>query len=306
VLGINLIYFVNLRIASMGDEAWNIDRGWRYMLASGTLPAVLFFLLLLFVPESPRWLTVNGRKEEALDILTKVNGSELAPTVYKEILETVQNETGTLKELFKPGLRMAMLVGVFLAFFCQITGINSIIFYAPEIFKSAGFGAASAFLQTVIIGVVNTVFTFIAIWLIDKAGRRALLLWGVTGMIICLLAIGLCYHYHFFSGPWLLICILGYIASFASSLGAVPWVLISEIFPTKIRGVAMSFATVVLWVGVLLITQLTPVMLEKLGGARTFFLFMVNAVILLVFTWKKIPETRQRSLEEIEKSWTQH
>ena len=306
VLGINLIYFVNLRIAALGDQAWNVETGWRYMLASGVLPALLFFLLLFFVPESPRWLTAKGRREEALAILTKVNGPELAPVVYNEIAETVQQETGTLKELFRPGLRMAMGVGVILALFSQITGINAIIYYAPEIFKSAGFGAESALVQTVIIGMINTLFTFIAIWLIDKAGRRTLLLWGVAGMIVCLFGVGLCYYYQFFKGPWLLICILGYIASFASSLGPVPWVIISEIFPTKLRGVAMSFATVILWVGVLLITQLTPVLLEKLGGAFTFWLFMVNAIILILFTWKMIPETRGRTLEEIEKSWTRH
>lgn len=304
VLGINLIYFVNLRIAALGDQAWNVETGWRYMLASGVLPAILFFLLLFFVPESPRWLTAKGRREEALAILTKVNGLELAPLVYKEITETVQQETGTLKELFRPGLRMAMWVGVILALFSQITGINAIIYYAPEIFKSAGFGAESALVQTVIIGVINTLFTFIAIWLIDKAGRRTLLLWGIAGMIVCLFGVGLCYYYQLFKGPWLLICILGYIASFASSLGPVPWVIMSEIFPTKIRGVAMSFATVILWVGVLLITQLTPVLLEKLGGAFTFWLFMFNAIILILFTWKMIPETRRRTLEEIEKSWT--
>ena len=304
VLGINLIYFVNLRIAAMGDETWNIDSGWRYMLASGVLPALLFLLLLFFVPESPRWLIARDRKGEALDILKKVNGEEAAPVVYNEIADAVQHETGTLKELFKPGLRMAMLVGAFLALFCQITGINAIIYYAPEIFKSAGFGAESAFKQTVIIGVINTLFTFIAILFIDRAGRKALLLWGITGMIICLLAIGACYYFQFFSGPWLLICILGYIASFACSLGPVPWVIMAEIFPTKTRGVAMSFATVVLWVGVVLITQLTPILLEKLGGAFTFWLFMVNAIILLVFTWNRVPETRQRTLEDIEKSWT--
>jgi len=273
-------------------------------LASGMLPAVLFLVLLLFVPESPRWLTAKGRKDEAMDILKKVNGEETASVVHKDILDALRLETGTLKELFKPGLRMAMLVGVFLALFSQITGINAIIYYAPEIFKNAGFGTESAFKQTVIIGVVNTLFTFLAIWLIDKAGRRALLLWGVTGMIVCLLAVGGCYYFQFFRGPWLLICILGYIACFASSLGPVPWVIMAEIFPTRNRGVAMSFATVVLWVGVLLITQLTPILLEKLGGAFTFWLFMVNSIILLVFTWKKIPETRQRTLEDIEKSWT--
>jgi len=304
VLGINLIYFVNLRIAAMGDDTWNIERGWRYMVASGMLPALFFFILLLFVPESPRWLIAKGRKGTALDILKKVNGEETAPLVYNEIIDALRHETGTLKELFKPGLRMAMLVGSILALFSQITGINAIIYYAPEIFKSAGFGAESAFMQTVIIGLINTLFTFIAIWLIDKAGRRTLLLWGIVGMIICLLAVGFCYYYKFFSGPWLLICILGYIASFASSLGPVPWVIMSEIFPTKSRGVAMSFATVILWVGVLLITQLTPILLERMGGAFTFWLFMVNAVILIIFTWKKVPETRQRTLEDIEKSWT--
>jgi SP family arabinose:H+ symporter-like MFS transporter len=302
VLGINLIYFVNLRIAAMGDETWNVELGWRYMLASGMLPAVLFLALLFFVPESPRWLVAKGRKGEALDILIKVNGEEAAPEVFNEITDALRHETGTLKELFKPGLRMAMIVGVMLALFSQITGINAIIYYAPEIFKSAGFGTQSAFMQTVIIGVVNTLFTFLAIWLIDKAGRRLLLLCGVAGMTVCLLAVGLCYHYHI-GGIWLLICILGYTASFASSLGPIPWVIISEIFPTKSRGIAMSFATVVLWVGVVLITQLTPVMLGKLGGAKTFLLFMINAIILFGFTMKWVPETRQRSLEDIERSW---
>ncbi len=304
VIGINLIYFVNLKIAAMGDQTWNIEWGWRYMLASGMLPASIFLLLLLFVPESPRWLTSKGYSDEALAILEKVNGRDNAQTTLKEINDTLRQEKGTVKELFKPGLRTAMIIGITLALFSQITGINAIIYYAPEIFKSAGFGAESALTQTVIIGLINTLFTFLAIWLIDKAGRKTLLLWGVTGMIGCLLAVGACYYYHVAGGPWLLISILGYIASFASSLGAVPWVLIAEIFPTRTRGIAMSFATMVLWVGVLLITQLTPVLLEHLGGAFTFWIFMINAVILLIFTWKKIPETRQRSLEDIEKSWT--
>jgi SP family arabinose:H+ symporter-like MFS transporter len=303
VIGINLIYFVNLKIASIGDQAWNIEWGWRYMLASGMLPAFLFFLLLFFVPESPRWLTGKGHNDEALLILEKVGGKDNAQATLKEINDTLKQETGTIKELFKPGLRMAMIIGVILALFCQITGINAIIYYAPEIFKSAGFGAESAFTQTVIIGLINTLFTFLAIWLIDKAGRKTLLLWGIGGMIICLLAVGACYYYHVSNGPWLLISILGYIASFASSLGPVPWVIMSEIFPTRTRGIAMSFATVVLWVGVLLITQLTPILLEKVGGAFTFWIFMINAIILLIFTWKKIPETRQRTLEDIEKSW---
>jgi SP family arabinose:H+ symporter-like MFS transporter len=200
---------------------------------------------------------------------------------------------------------MALLVGVVLAMFSQITGINAIIYYAPEIFKSIGFGAESAFLQTVLIGVINTIFTFVAIWLIDRAGRKTLLLWGVTGMAICLLCIGLCFYYNVTQGPWLLIFILGYIACFASSLGPIPWVIISEIYPTKTRGIAMSFCTIVLWIGVLFITQFTPVLLEKIGGAFTFWVFLVNAIILVLFIRSKVPETKQRTLEEIEQSWKQ-
>lgn len=303
VIGINLIYFVNLKIAGYGDESWNVEYGWRYMLASGVLPAFIFFILMFFVPESPRWLTKNNRSDEALDILKKVNGEETGKEVLQEIKNALTHETGSIAELFKPGLRIAMIVGIVLALFSQITGINAIIYYAPEIFKSVGFGAESALLQTVILGLVNTAFTFVAIWLVDKLGRKTLLLWGVAGMTISLLAIGLCYYLNITQGSWLLIFIMLYIASFACSLGPIPWVIISEIFPTKTRGIAMSFATVVLWVGVVLITQLTPLMLGNLGGAVTFWIFMFNAIILFIFTWKVIPETRQKTLEEIEQSW---
>jgi SP family arabinose:H+ symporter-like MFS transporter len=303
VIGINLIYFVNLKIASMGDDVWNVELGWRYMLGSGVLPALLFLILLFLVPESPRWLTKKKRFDEAFDTLEKVNGKEKADEVMNEIKGALSHETGTIRELFSPGLRKAMIVGIVLALFSQITGINAIIYYAPEIFKSIGFGADSAFLQTVLIGVINTLFTFVALWLIDRAGRKTLLLWGVSGMIICLLGTGLCFYYNLTQGPWLLLFILGYIACFASSLGPIPWVLMSEIFPTKTRGIAMSFCTVVLWIGVLCITQFTPILLEKIGGAYTFWLFMINSIILLVFIWKVIPETKQRTLEEIEQSW---
>lgn len=303
VLGINLIYFVNLRIAAMGDTAWNVETGWRYMLGSGAIPALLFLVLLFVVPESPRWLMKRKRVKEALDTLERVNGKERAREVMAEIKTALSQETGTVKELFSPGLRMALIVGTVLALFSQITGINAIIYYAPEIFKSIGFASESAFLQTVLIGVINTVFTFVALWLIDRAGRRTLLLWGVSGMIVCLLGTGLCFYFNIVQGPWLLIFILGYIASFASSLGPIPWVIMSEIFPTKTRGIAMSFCTLVLWVGVVFITQFTPILLQEMGGAFTFFLFMVNSIILLVFVWKVIPETKQRTLEEIEQSW---
>jgi MFS transporter, SP family, arabinose:H+ symporter len=303
VIGINLIYFINLQIAGFGDDTWNTEHGWRYMLGSEIIPALLFMITLFFVPESPRWLAGKGKDNEALNTLNRINGSDKARIIFSEIKETLKEEKGTIKELFAPGLRTAMIVGMFLALFSQITGINAIIYYAPEIFKSVGFGTDSALLQTVIIGFTNTVFTFVAIRFIDRVGRRKLLLWGVTGMIVCLIGVGVVFQYDLSSGGLLLFFILGFIASFASSLGPIPWVIISEIFPTKTRGIAMSFATLTLWIGVVLVTQLTPVLLDTLGGAGTFWIFACNGIFLLIFTYKMIPETKGKTLEEIEHYW---
>ncbi len=303
VVGINVIYFVNLIIASSNSEAWNVEMGWRYMVGSEIIPAALFFIMLFLVPESPRWLTAQGREDEALKILEKVNSKTEAKTVMSQVKEALSEESGTFRELFSPGLRMAMIVGVVLAVFSQITGINAIIYYAPEIFKSVGFGTESAMLQTVVIGVTNTIFTFVAIWLIDKAGRTKLLLWGVSGMILCLFGMGASFYFNLASGYILLAFVLGYVACFAASLGPIPWVIISEIFPTKTRGLAMSFSIVMLWLAVVLITQMTPVLLENVGGAMTFWIFMINAIVLVLFVWKFVPETKQKTLEEIEHSW---
>jgi SP family arabinose:H+ symporter-like MFS transporter len=304
VIGINLIYFVNMVIASYGDEAWNVETGWRYMLGSGTIPALLFLVLLFIVPESPRWLVKKGKYDEALDTLEKVNGPTEGKNILNEIKKSLGQEVGTLSDLFSKRLKPALVIGIILALFSQITGINAIIYYAPEIFKSIGFAADSALLQTVLIGSINTLFTFVALWLIDLAGRKALLQGGVAGMVVCLLAVGVCFHFNLTNGPWLIIFILAYIACFASSLGPIPWVLISEIFPTRTRGIAMSFCTVVLWIGVLAVTQFTPWLLQNLGGAFTFWIFMLNAIFLLWFVWRRVPETKQRTLEEIEQSWS--
>ncbi|GGB97409.1 sugar porter family MFS transporter [Dyadobacter sediminis] len=303
VLGINIIYVINLKISQAGDEAWNVAYGWRYMLGSEVIPAAVFFVLLFFVPESPRWLAAQSKGEAARKILERINGKVVSEEIFGEITDSLRSEKGNWGDLMEQKLRKPLWIGIVLALFSQITGINAVIYYAPEIFKSIGFGAESAFTQTIIIGVVNLLFTLLAIWLIDRAGRRSLLIWGIAGMIICLFATGICFHFHFDQGPWLLIFILGYIASFAVSLGPIPWVLMSEIFPTKIRGIAMSLATLVLWIGVVAITQLTPYFLETFGGATTFWIFMVNAVMIWIFTIKKIPETKNRTLEEIEKSW---
>jgi SP family arabinose:H+ symporter-like MFS transporter len=306
VLGIQLIYFVNLKVAGLGDETWNVEMGWRYMVGSEAIPAILFLGFLFVVPESPRWLSKNKKQGESLHILEKVNGKEKALEIQQEIDETLKQEKGTIAELFSPGLRMAIIVGLFLAIFSQITGINAIMYYAPEIFKSIGFATESALFQTVIIGSFNVIFTFVAIWLIDRAGRKTLLLFGVSGMAICLFFIGLIFRLDLSNGPWVLVFILGYIASFAASLGPIPWVMISEIFPTKTRGQAMSLAILFLWAAVYLVTQFFPILLESIGGAYTFWIFMVNAVILLIFVWKVVPETKGKTLEEIERSWKSH
>jgi len=303
VIGINLVYYINLQIASSGDAQWNLDIGWRIMLGSEVIPALLFFILLFFIPESPRWLASKGKIDSAKAIIEKINGQNKSAELLNEIQDSFKEEKGSILVLFTSGLRMAIVVGMFLAFFSQITGINAIIYYAPEIFKNIGFGADSAMFQTVIIGTVNTIFTFVAIAFIDKYGRRTLLLWGISGMIICLGGVGLMFHFELSSGPWLLLFILGFIASFAMSLGPIPWVLISEIFPTKFRGVAMSISILMVWIGVVLITQLTPILLESVGGAFTFWIFMFNAIILIIFTYNMIPETKGKTLEEIAKMW---
>jgi len=303
VLGIIIVYFCNYLIAQVGNEQWNIAFGWRYMLGSETLPALLFLVALFFVPESPRWLSFKGENTKALDILEKINSKEKAQNIHQEIKNALKEEKGKFSELFQSGYRTAIVIGLVLALFSQITGINAIMYYAPEILKTAGFGVNSALMQTVIIGVINFIFTFVAIKYIDKAGRKKLLLWGIAGMIICLFIIGLLYQFNATSGPWLLIFILGFVACFASSLGPIPWVMISEIFPTKTRGIAMSLCVMVLWVGVMLISQFTPVLLDELGSSYTFWLFMINAIILWGFTFKRIPETKGKTLEEIEMEW---
>ena len=302
VLGILLIFFVNSIIQGSGDETWNVEYGWRYMLGSEVLPAVLFFVAMLFVPESPRWLTKEKRDDEALAVLSNINGPAKANEILQEVKETLQEEKGTLSELFAGRFRKAIFVGIVLSVFSQVQGINAIMYYAPEIFKEVGSGTGAAFQQTVIVGIINVVFTFVAIRLVDKAGRKALLLGGGAGMAISLLLVGMAFYFKW-PGMLLLIFILTYIACFAASFGPVTWVVISEIFPIKMRGVAMSVATFALWVAVYLVTQLFPMLLKGVGPAITFWIFCAMAVLGFFFTLTQVPETKEKTLEEIEHSW---
>jgi MFS transporter, SP family, arabinose:H+ symporter len=307
VSGILLIYFVNAGIAGMYDEAWNISTGWRYMFGSGLIPSVIFILLLLTVPESPRWLAKQKRNAEALDILTKINGTAKAQQELSEINNTLADETSLpLSEMLKPGLRRALLIGIVLAIFSQVTGINAIMYYAPEIFKSTGDGSGSALMQTVMVGIINVLFTLVAIKYVDKLGRKLLLLIGITGMIICLLIVGAAFYFEMQKGYLVLIAILGYIACFAISLGPLTFVVIAEIFPTKARGTAMSVAVFSLWAAVFLVSQTFPILMGSIGNAFTFWIYMFMAICAFLFVWKMVPETKGKTLEEIESYWKAH
>ncbi|MBS1737087.1 MAG: sugar porter family MFS transporter [Bacteroidetes bacterium] len=303
VTGILLIYFVNAGIAGLYDEAWNVNTGWRWMFGSGLFPSIIFFILLMFVPESPRWLAQVGRNDEAAKILEKINGTTKAQEELKQIKKSLNTETGSFLELFKPGLRTALIIGIILSILSQITGINAIMYYAPEIFKSTGDGSGSALFQTILVGVVNLLFTLVAIKYVDKAGRKGLLLAGSFGMAICLAIVGFAFYFEAVRGYIVLIAILSYIACFALSLGPLTFVVIAEIFPNRARGRAMSICLFFLWTTVYCVSQFFPMLLESIGSAYTFWIFMTMSIIAFVFVWKIVPETKGKTLEEIEKTW---
>ncbi|MGF1584237.1 MAG: sugar porter family MFS transporter [Bacteroidales bacterium] len=299
VSGILLIFFVNMVVQNMGTEAWNINTGWRYMVGSEILPALLFFFAILFIPESPRWLMKENREKMAGDVLLMIHTPQRVEEIKAEIRASLQQQTGTLKELFTGKYRKTLIAGVLLAIFSQVQGINAIMYYAPVIFEELGTG--KAYMQTVIIGVINLLFTFVAIRLVDRSGRRNLLLAGGAGMSLSLALIGASFRFSF-EGYLLLFFILTYVACFAASYGPVTWVYISEIFPVKLRGLAISVATLALWAAVYLVTQFFPIMLESIGAAYTFWFYCVMSILALIFVRSSVIETKGRTLEEIERS----
>jgi sugar porter (SP) family MFS transporter len=280
-----------------------VSEVWRMMLGTSVIPALLFLFLLFFVPESPRWLIKMNDEASALAVLKRIVTQQEAQLEISDIKLNLQRELGGWVILFKGKFRMATIIGVSLAFLTQVSGINAIIYYGPKILQEAGLPIGDAFGSQVLIGVVIVLFTLIALWKIDQLGRKPLLLIGIIGILISLLMIGALFYLNISSNLLLLIFILIFIACFAFSYGPVIWVLLSEIFPTKVRGKAMSLATLSLWIGTALVGQLTPLFLEKLKPAGTFWLFAVMTAPALWLTIKIIPETKGKTLEEIERYW---
>ena len=297
VIGISMAYFSNYFLLAIGENAW------RWMFAAEAVPALLFFFALFIVPESPRWLVARNEDSKAHAVLRRVAGTNFANFELSEIKASLSgNERrGTLKQLFKKKYSLVLFLGIFLAVFQQWSGINVIFFYAPDIFAKANIGVDAALFQTTLIGVMNIIFTILAMQVIDKIGRKRLMLIGAAGMAISYVAIG----YLFMTGKtegWLLLSlILSAIAFFAFGLGPTVWVVLSEIFPNKIRGVAMSAATFSLWVASYILTLTFPIFVEWFNTSNTFWIYAVICMIGFVVIYKTLPETKGISLEKLEK-----
>ncbi len=315
-LGAYLVNYQLLAYSESGNHlhiAWLeqiiIAEVWRGMLGMETLPAILFFITIFFIPESPRWLIVKGQENKALYILEKIYSSfKEANFQLNETRSVLVCETRSeWSILMRPGILKAVIIGVCIAILGQFMGVNAVLYYGPSIFENAGLSGGDSLFYQVLVGLVNTLTTILALLIIDKVGRKKLVYYGVSGMIISLILIG---SYFLFKSVWnisslfLLAFFLCYIFCCAISICAVIFVLLSEMYPTKIRGLAMSIAGFALWIGTYLIGQLTPWMLQNLTPAGTFFLFAIICVPYMLIVWKLVPETTGKSLEEIEKYWT--
>ncbi len=300
---------VGILLAYIVDYAFASIQGWRWMFGLAVVPAAIFGMGMLFLPESPRWLARRGHHEKARAMLSRIRGTSDVSAELQEIERSLAHadERGRLSDLFAPSVRPALVVGIGLAIFQQVTGINTVIYYAPLIIQSAGISSESgAILATAGIGVVNVLMTIVAMWLIDRVGRRPLLLVGTAGMVATLGLLGLAFHMSGKSGAlvWLaVISMMVYVASFAISLGPIFWLLISEIYPLKIRSSSEGLAAAFNWGSNLLVSLTFLTLLEVIGSARTFWLYGLFAIAAWIFSYFRVPETKGRTLEEIEEFW---
>jgi SP family arabinose:H+ symporter-like MFS transporter len=315
VCGLAATSFVNYFIAGHGDQAWLISTGWRWMFATGIAPAVAFILLLIPIPESPRWLTEIGRDSEARSILAKVAGDAFAQDETANIKAALTREQGTWSSLFARRLRVPLFLGVALAVLQQVTGINVFMYFGATIFRnmSASTGVNAGLLQQVVINGACVIFTLIAIATVDRWGRRPLMFLGTAGMGVSLLAMGLMAQLLTDPGAttgWMLLFIILYIAAFGLSVGPVVWVILAEIFPTAVRGRALGLATFFLWASDYAVTQSFPIMdakgswyVREFNHAFPFYIYAAFCVVLLFVVWRFVPETKGRTLEQIERVW---
>ena len=315
VIGILLAYFSNWSLLGFSQENASAFGGsgllhkvlvsevWRGMFAAEMIPSGLFILLLFLVPESPRWLIRAGKEKKGYQILAKVSGMAVAKNQLAEIKDAINQEEGTIKELFRPGLRLALIVGIGLSFFGQLTGVNIIVYYGPTILENAGFKLDSSLQFQVAIGFINLIFTIIALWKIDQWGRRPLLIGGMSMVFISLLIIAFQFTIGLTSGLWIVVMLCVYMACLALSINAVIWVLTGEIFPNHIRGRAMSLVTFTNWSTNFVTAFIFPWYVAQIGMNAGFFTFAATTLIATIFFWRMVPETKGKSLEEIEKYW---
>lgn len=304
IIGISATFFVNLMVAGSGTHEWGVETGWRWMLGYGVIPALIFFVTLIFVPESPRYLVQKGKDQEALFVLSKINGEKLGQEELKAIKKSIDSKTNlSMMQLFKPGLRKALGVGIFLALFNQVIGMNAITYYGPEIFRMGGFENNTEFVATSLVGLMQVAATVAAVIFIDKIGRKKLMAIGSAFMALFMLLIGGVFFFDINNGPLLIILIMGFTGAFCVSMGPIPWIMIPEIFPNHLRARAVGLTTMFLWGANWAIGQFTPILLNGLGGAITFWIFAAINVICFIFVVKIIPETKNKTLEEIEQFW---
>jgi SP family arabinose:H+ symporter-like MFS transporter len=277
-----------------------VSEVWRSMFGMEMLPAILLLVLLLFVPESPRWLIQAGRRESGKRILEKISGIKVAEEEFKEILSSLGQERGKLRELFRPGLRTALIVAVGLSVFGQLTGINAVIYYGPEILKEAGIQFGNALQFQTLLGIINLVFTLLALLLIDKLGRRPLLIGGMSAVVLTLFLAGLLFLTDTPNGTLIVVVLGAYIACIAFSICAVIWVITPEIFPNRVRGRAMSIAAFSNWGTNTIAAYLFPWYVASYGMHIGFFTFGAICLVATLFFWKFVPETKGKSLEQIE------